>query len=180
VNGDAKTPYRGVLLASDLSAEFADVARLTRQLGLLDGARISVVHALSPASPTMLYAAGVREPNIERYLQSVRHSSFDTLRTQLQTAGMDPSRVHIIQENSTPSRAIERAVKAMGPDLLVMGMSRHATLKRLLMGSVTNDVLGKVECDVLSASPAAAQRMIRNDTLTWPARTPRGETEITA
>jgi universal stress protein E len=180
VNGAAKTPYGGVLLASDLSAEFADVARLTRQLGLLDRARISLVHALRPASPTMLYAAGVREPNIERYLQSVRHSSLDTLRAQLQTAGLNPSRVRIIQENSTPSRAIERAVEATNPDLLVMGMSRHATLKRLLIGSVANDVLRKIDCDVLSASPAAVQRMARNDTLTWTARTPRNETEITA
>lgn len=180
VNSEAQAPYRGALLASDLSTEFADVTRLTQQLGLLANARISLVHALRPASPTMLYAAGVREPNIERYLQSVRHSSLDTLQAQLQNAGLNPSRVRIIQENSTPYRAIERAVEATRPDLLVMGMSRHATLKRLLIGSVANDVLRKVECDVLSASPAAVHRMIQNDTTTWIARTSRDETEVTA
>ena len=72
VNGEARTPYESVLLASDLSDEFAQVAHMTQDLGLLENARVSLVHALEPASREMLYIAGVTEPYIVQYLQSVR------------------------------------------------------------------------------------------------------------
>lgn len=143
VNGEAKSPYQSVLLASDLSDAFADVVRLTQHLGLLENARVSLVHALEPASREMLYTAGVTEPQVLQYLRSLRQSSRETLRAQLQTVGLDSSHVSVIQEHARPFRAIERAVEGLSPELVVMGMSRYAALKRLLSGSVANEVLRK-------------------------------------
>ena len=159
VSGEAKTPYRSVLLASDLSDKFTHVARMTQDLGLLENARVSLVHALEPASARMLYTVGVTEPHIAQYLRSVRQASGETLRAQMQSVGLAPSRVYVTQEHARPFRAIERAVEDMTPQLLVMGMSRYAALKRLLSGSVANEVLRKIQCDVLIASPAAVQRV---------------------
>lgn len=187
VNGEVATVYHSVLLASDLSDEYAQVAHMTQQLGLLEDARVSVVHALDPASASALYTAGVTEPSIARYLRSLRQASRETLRVQMQTAGLAPSHVHVTQEHTRPFRALERAVADTSPQLLVVGMSRYAALKRLLSGSIANEVLRKIECDVLIASPAAVQhvrstidgRMMQGDAVKRTAQALQNETETT-
>ena len=188
VNGEAATVYHSVLLASDLSDEYAQVAHMTQQLGLLEGARVSVVHALEPARASALYTAGVTEPYIARYLRSLRQASRETLREQMHTAGLASSHVYVTQEHARPFRAIERAVVDTSPQLLVVGMSRYAALKRLLSGSIANEVLRKIECDVLIASPAAVQhvrstidgRMRQDDAVKTATATLLNETETTA
>lgn len=187
-NGEATTVYQSALLASDLSDQYAQVAHMTQRLGLLEDARVSAVHALEPASASMLYTAGVTEPYIARYLRSLRQVSRETLRVQMQTAGLAPSHVYVTQEHARPFRAIERAVVDTSPQLLVVGMSRYAALKRLLSGSIANEVLRKIECDVLIASPAAVQhvrstiegRMVQDDAVKRTAQALQNETEITA
>ena len=63
------------------------------------------------------------------------------------------------QPYETPFRAIQREVEESGAELVVIGTSRYAVLKRAFWRSVANEVLRKVACDVLIASPAAARRM---------------------
>lgn len=46
VNRDSAVPYEHVLLAADLSRMSLGIAHVTKELGLLEGARASVVHAL--------------------------------------------------------------------------------------------------------------------------------------
>jgi len=159
VNGSVPAPYSNVLLASDLSDEFTSVARMTRHLGLLENAEVSIVHALQPASRSILYTAGVDEQRVTHYLEGFKQSARVALTSQLQAAGLDPARLRIVQEYAPPSRVIEMAVAGMTPQLLVMGMSRFARIKRLLTGSVANDVLRKISCDLLIASPTAAKRL---------------------
>ena len=77
----------------------------------------------------------------------------------------------------------------MSHKLVVMGMSRHAALKRLLSGSVASEVLRRIECDVLIASPAAVERvrstiggahMAQHGPMRRTAKTLLNETETTA
>jgi nucleotide-binding universal stress UspA family protein len=158
VNREPTRPYDSVLLATDLSDGFARVARMTQNLGLLDGVCASVVHALGPASRLMLGSAGVPDGDIGRYMDHIRKASFEELVAQFETAGLDAARFHIAQPYETPFRAIQREVEESSAELVVIGTSRYAALKRAFWRSVANEVLRKVACDVLIASPAAARR----------------------
>ena len=59
VNRDSADPYEHVLLAADLSRMSIGIAHVTKELGLLEGARASVVHALQHTRGAMPYLAGV-------------------------------------------------------------------------------------------------------------------------
>jgi nucleotide-binding universal stress UspA family protein len=49
----------------------------------------------------------------------------------------------------TPSEAILQAAKTRGTDLLILGSHGRTGLKRLIMGSVTEQVIGQAHCPVL-------------------------------
>ncbi|HEY4370199.1 MAG TPA: universal stress protein [Steroidobacteraceae bacterium] len=178
VNRNPITPYRDVLLASDMSDTFVSIARMTEDLGLLAGARVSIVHGLGQVDRVMLYSAGVSEPHVATYVQSLRESSRHEILAQIDATGMDSSRFMVIQQHTTPFLAIERGVTATKPQLLVIGASRHPALKRLLGRSTANEVLRRVACDVLVASPAAVQQ-IRRIRAPRPAVVDLGSTTVT-
>jgi len=48
-----------------------------------------------------------------------------------------------------PATAILRAVESLKPDLVVLGTRGHGRFRRALLGSVANEVLRTVKCDVL-------------------------------
>jgi nucleotide-binding universal stress UspA family protein len=82
----------------------------------------------------------------------------ETLLQRMQTAGLRLSEVYVTQEHVRSFLAIKRALEDTSPHLLVMGTSRNPVFKRLLSNSVATEVLRKIECDALIASPAAAQQ----------------------
>jgi len=164
VNRQPARPYFEVLLATDRSESFVAAASLTGNLKLLQGARTSVVHALEPANRVLLYSAGVTEPHVGQYMRYLKRLSADELAVQLASAGLDPPKVPVIQETADPLLAIEHAVGLTGADLLVIGASRYPLLKRALLGSVSNEVLRTIKCDVLVVSPAAVRHARHRNT----------------
>ena len=144
VNGEPTGRYRDVLLASDLSAAFAQVVSTTHQLGLLDGVRASFVHVPTDASRAMLYTPR------------------NALTVQLDAAGLDSARFPIIHKHGAPFDAIASVVEEVSPQLLVLGATRYPLLKRLFGASVANHVLRGIRCDVLLA-PAPAAAHVRDD-----------------
>lgn len=61
----------------------------------------------------------------------------------------------LLIEKSTPFEAIEAGIRQLLPDLLVIGTRGQGGLKRVLLGSVADEVLRQVECDVLAVPPVA-------------------------
>jgi universal stress protein E len=121
VNREPTGPYADVLLATDRSDAFAGVARLTQNLGLLEGACASIVQALEPPDRMVFYAAGITEPEIGQYMRHFKQASSDDLLAQLDAAGLDSARFSVIQQHASPLYAIEHAVERTGSDLLVIG-----------------------------------------------------------
>ena len=60
VNRDSADPYEHVLLAADRSRMSIGIAHVTKELGLLEGARASVVHALQHTRGAIPYLAAYR------------------------------------------------------------------------------------------------------------------------
>ena len=159
VNSQSTSPYRRVLLTSDLSGMTAGAARVTDELGLLKRSRTSIVHALEHTRKTMLYLAGVDESDVANYQRSLLELASDEIDVQLFSAGLDAKNLEIFSLPASPLHAIEQTAERMGSDLIVVGCSRFAALKRMFSVSVSNQLLQNSERDVLLISPAAARRV---------------------
>jgi nucleotide-binding universal stress UspA family protein len=161
VNRDSSDPYAHVLLAADLSRMSIGVAHVTKELGLLEGARASVVHALQHTRGATPYLAGIGESEVGKYQQSLRESASDEIDTLLKSAGLNSEGVSVFSQENSPFRAIEQVASRIGSDLVVVGTSRFPLFKRVFIGSVSNEVLRGIEHDVLVISPVAARRAHR-------------------
>jgi len=161
VNRDSADPYEHVLLAADLSRMSIGIANVTKELGLLEGARASVVHALQHTRGATPYLAGVRESEMGKYEQSLRELASDEIDTLLKSAGLNSARVSVHSQENSPFRAVEQVASRIGSDLVVVGTSRFPLFKRVFIGSVSNEVLRGIEHDVLVISPVAARRAHR-------------------
>jgi nucleotide-binding universal stress UspA family protein len=158
VTQDGPTSYQHVLLTSDLSHLAVGIARVTKQLGLLKGSRASVVHALDRTRGAMLYRAGVSESEARTYERSLDQLAWNEIDMQLFSAGLDSAHFSIFSPQVSPIRAIEQIANQVGADVVVVGSSRFPVLKRLFVGSVSNEVLRRAKRDVLLVPPAAARR----------------------
>jgi nucleotide-binding universal stress UspA family protein len=161
VNSSSSSPYEHVLLTSDLSRMSAGIALIAKQLGFLQGVRVSVVHALEHTRSTQLYMAGVYENDTDKHQQSLRRLAVDEIDVHLFSAGLDSTRFAIFSPQAAPVRAIEQTAARTRCDLVVVGSSRFPEIKRLLVGSVSNEVLRKAKRDVLLVPPAAPRRARR-------------------
>lgn len=158
VNRPSAGTYQHVLLTSDLSPLSAGIARVTRQLGLLEGSRGSVVHALEHTHRAMLYLAGVSESEARKYHRTRSQLASNEIATQLARADLSSMDLAFFSPQASPLCAIAQVAQGLGSDLVVVGSSRFPQLKRWFVGSVSNDVLRRIESDVLLVSPAAARR----------------------
>jgi nucleotide-binding universal stress UspA family protein len=75
----------------------------------------------------------------------------------------DFSRYELVIENATPSAAIQKVVRRVRPDLLVVGTRGRGRLGRAVLGSVANRVLATARCDVLVVPDRAEGATARRD-----------------
>jgi nucleotide-binding universal stress UspA family protein len=161
VNRDSADPYEHVLFAADRSRMAIGIAHVTKKLGLLEGARASVVHALQHTRGAMPYLAGSRESEAGKDQPSLRELASDEIHALLGKAGLNAASVSVFSQENAPFRAIEQVASRIGSDLVVVGTSRFPLFKRVFIGSVSNEVLRGIKHDVLIISPVAARRAHR-------------------
>lgn len=161
--GDAERPYERVVLATDLSATSTHVTRTAVEMGVLTSAETWVVHAFGLPYHDIATSDSF---NVDQFnmvdglaRQDQWHSVArrDVLRS-LDEAGADAARVHILTEQASAPNAIRRALDQVQPELLVIGVSRWFALKRILVGSVADQVFRSANCDVLAIAPAPAEK----------------------
>jgi nucleotide-binding universal stress UspA family protein len=146
----AEASYERVLLATDLSTAAKRVAKAVVDLRVLENARTHAVHAFqlpyASLASTDAFGSALYEYRLGRTTRR------DVLRS-LENAGMDVEDVRVTTEHASPLGAIQRAIDQVRPQLLVIGVSKWFALKRILVGSVADEVFRKVECDVLAVGP---------------------------
>lgn len=158
VSGAAQRHYENVVIATDLSAASVHVARTALTMGMLEDACAWVVHAFQPPYHGMTASAALVEEQIADHKRRWRDVVTRDLVQELVEEGVEPSRVHVAVEAARPLDAIELALQRANPELLVIGASRWFMLKRLLFGSVADQVLRRIQCDILAISPPAGSR----------------------
>ena len=60
---------------------------------------------------------------------------------------------HLVLEEGSPAPALRKIVARLSPNLVVVGTRGRGTLGRLMLGSVAEEALRTLNCDVLAVPP---------------------------
>jgi len=170
-----------VLLAVDGSDAAGIAAELVRETQWPAGTAIRVVEAVETGTslfggpwPTV---AILETDRIEADLRSFARRTVDAVRDELERPGIGVSAAVL---SGRPASAIIEAATSFGADLIVVGSRGYGTIERMVLGSVSAEVVDHAPCPVLvargkridrvilgwdgSASAAAAAQVLRR----WP------------
>ena len=153
VNRDSGKPYGNVLAAVDLSDASAHALRTAHSLGLLDPTSAAAVHGFLPVGESTLYYAGVEQKQIDEHVAVTAAEARAAIGRFLKDNGFDQMTNVLLVEKGSPFEAIENSVNKLQADLLVIGTRGHSGLKRALLGSVADQALRQIGCDILAVPP---------------------------
>jgi universal stress protein E len=155
VKRPAGAPYRQVLASVDMSAPSALALRAAARLGLLARGAFTVFHAfLAPARSTMVIADAPADAIAEHVAATAAEKRREMAGF---LAGLDlGAEARLVVEEGAPVDALKEAVARLSPDLVVLGTRGHGMVGRAVLGSVAEDVLRTLDCDVLAVPPTAA------------------------
>ena len=96
----------------------------------------------------------INQAAISEYVATERQKAAEELRTFLAANELGGPEVLLRVEEGEPFEAISRVVETMGPDLLIIGTHGRTGLLKVLLGSVTEEALRRLDIDILAVPPA--------------------------
>lgn len=141
--------YRHVLVALDGSPRSARVLREAEALVVAPDSFATVLHAHEPLYEGMMNSVGVGRESIVSYAAASRDQAAEHIRSIVAANSPKAYRYQVSIVERRPATAILRAVETLKPDLVVLGTRGHGRFRRALLGSVANEVLRNVQCDVM-------------------------------
>jgi universal stress protein E len=154
VNREVGEPYATALAAVDISEPSAHAIKTSTDLGLLDGARLTIVHAFLPLAKGKMSFAGVSRDSIDEYVASEHLRAANEMIAFLDANAMADHRRPMLIEEGAPFEVISSAVQRLQPDVLVVGTHNRSGIVKALLGSVTESVLRSLDVDILAVPPA--------------------------
>lgn len=152
VNMSRRVRYGTVVIAAEFTDAFNRIVRIASSLRFLEAESVSIVHGLEARYRGPLYAEGFDVRAAKRNLEAWERAARAKLLSSFDAAGVESSRFRIVFQQARPIRAIQRVVRSVQPDLLIVGTKDRSMFNRAVRGSV-NDSLRNLECDVLVAAP---------------------------
>ncbi|HYD69193.1 universal stress protein [Azospirillum sp.] len=142
--------YVCTLAAVDLVEESAEVVRMAHRLAA--GNTLYLMHALNDAVVLQMRVADAPDGEIDRYRLATEERARAFLRTIAGRAGLDAANyLPVLDWKGVVPRFLE-AAQTFRTDLGVVGTRTHAkgAVERFLLGSVAEDLLLNMPCDVLA------------------------------
>jgi nucleotide-binding universal stress UspA family protein len=154
VNTDTDHPYRRVLAPIEAAAPSVNAIKIAEALGLLGGSEVTLLHAFAAPGKGKLELAGVQGVQIGAYLAGERRNASAELTAFLQANGIDLQAWKYRLEEGMPFEVISMVAAQTVPDLIVIGTHCRSGLARLLLGSLAEEVLRRMEYDILAVPPS--------------------------
>jgi nucleotide-binding universal stress UspA family protein len=143
-------PYERTMLALDFDEASRSAARAALALGMFEQTQVIVMHAFeAPAERMLRRATDVKRGEVDAYLSSERDDAVRKLHALVEEVGLPPSPHRIVSVTGTPARSILESAKHEDSHLIVLGTNQRSGFERLLIGSVTEDVIRDAHRDVL-------------------------------
>ena len=139
--------YRTVLVTVDFSDSAAQSIKLARQI--CPKARLILLHACEFPFEGKMRFAGVDDDAVWQYRQSIRRDALQRLQTLATETGLDPANWQPVVTHGDTVHDIVQQQLDHDVDLVVVGKHGAGMTEDLLLGSVTQQVLGQVLSDVL-------------------------------
>jgi nucleotide-binding universal stress UspA family protein len=147
VNREPDSAYRKVLVAVDFSAESQQAARLA--LAVAPGAHFTFLHVFHVAEAGMMSAYGVSMDIIHAYRIAAREEARVRLNSFIDRLGPRKQLIYRAIKYGSPGPAIHAHAKEINADLIVVGKHGKSRLIDLFLGSVTQRLIDRGECDLL-------------------------------
>jgi len=140
-------PIHTILHPTDFSDRSRFALQMAAALARDYAARLVIVHVATPTP--VVYGEGVVPVQPDDYK--------DELRSHLNTLQVEGGEIHAerLLVDGDPATEILRLAGEMNADLVVMGTHGRTGLSRLLMGSVAEQVVRRVDCPVLTVKAFA-------------------------
>lgn len=153
VNNEVNSPYEAVLAPVDLSDASANAIRAARTVGLINGARLEILHAFLPMGKGKMSMAGLGQADIDAYVSSERQEVTEQLTAFLHENDLGGFGASLRVEEGGAFEVISAGIDRMKPDLLVIGTHGRSGLMKVLLGSVTEEALRSLSVDILAVPP---------------------------
>lgn len=155
VNRPAELAYRRVLAAIDMSETAAEALRTALRLGLARAGEVTLFHAFEQPGKANMALANLPAEKIAGHVEATAASTRAALEAYLagNDLGLGPAPPPIVIEEGVPGEALRDVADRLSPDLVVIGTRGHGAIGRLLLGSVAEQALRTLSCDVLAVPP---------------------------
>ena len=100
--------------------------------------------------------AGIDQAVVDEYVAGERQRATNELVAFLATNELGGPELSLRVEEGGAFEVISRAVEKMRPDLLVIGTHGRSGLLKVLLGSVTEEALRRLDMDILAVPPVGS------------------------
>lgn len=153
VNATSAGHYRHVLQTTDLSDGSRDALRRLQALGLADRARTSLLHVFNAPALRLVMGQAMAKEDREQCLADERNEATIALSRFAASTGLGEVRQLTRYEASAAPHEILKAAGEEQADLIVMSTHGLSGLGKMLIGSVTAQVLRTAQIDILAIPP---------------------------
>ena len=142
-------PYERTLLALDFDEASKSAARAALAMGIFEHTEVIVMHAFDAPAETMLRRSMETNDAIDDYVASERSGAIEGLHGLVRELGLPSPDQRVVASNGSPARSILESARSEDAHLIVLGTNQRKGFERLLIGSVTEDVIRDAHRDVL-------------------------------
>ena len=153
VNAEPSRPYTRGLVATDLSEQSGHAFQVARRLGILPRTQVVVVHAFDVFARGKLSYAGVSAEQIASHAKQMAADAREELAEFVAALSVDPQPPALRVKEGRAAGVIVEAANEVGADIVVLGTHGRTGIAKLLLGSVTEEIVSRSERDVLVVPP---------------------------
>lgn len=141
--------YRRTLLALDFDEASRSTGRAAVEMGIFENTEVVVMHAFDTPAENMMRRSLEAPKTIEDYVESEDARATEDFRRLADEIGLPRSAYRVVAIKGSPARTILESAASEDAQLVVVGTNQRKGFERLLIGSVTEDLIREAHRDVL-------------------------------
>ncbi|HTE14637.1 MAG TPA: universal stress protein [Burkholderiales bacterium] len=154
VNTEPTDRYQRSLVAVDLSEYSTHALQMARTLGVLPRSQVMVVHAFEVLAKGKMSYASVSPDTIAQHIAEIANDSKSALLGFLDALDGEREQYVTRVKEGRPADVIIDIANEEQADVVVMGAHGRTGILKMLLGSVTEEIMQRLDRDILVVPPA--------------------------